>query len=159
ESGTGGHAMSVQERLEDEARLVCVDQSDDALDLARAKAMAIHAEVEFLEAQPDGLPFSDDEFDLVLGDVSMVPPGRLPQVVAELARVAVPGGTAAFAVATAGSFGEVFSVLWEALANAGLSDQGSSVEHLITDLPTVSAAEEMAEAAGLVDVTTRTAIE
>jgi ubiquinone/menaquinone biosynthesis C-methylase UbiE len=159
EAGTGGHAMAVQERLEDEIQLVAVDHSDDALDLARAKATAIHAEVEFLEAQPDALPFADDEFDLVIGDASLSTPRQLPQIVAEVVRVAAPGGTVAIAAATAASFGEVFSVLWEAVVNSGLTAHGGAVEHLIAGLPTVSAVEEMAKAAGLASTATETVSE
>ncbi|MEO6391573.1 MAG: methyltransferase domain-containing protein [Pyrinomonadaceae bacterium] len=159
EAGTGGHAMAVRERLENEVQLVCVDQNDDCLDLARAKATAIHAEIEFSQAEPDGLPFPDNEFDLVIGDTSLITPHRLQPVVAELGRVALPNGSVALTAATAGSFGEFFSIYWEALATSGLIDQGVDIQHLITELPTASDVEEMATRAGIESPTSWTNVE
>jgi len=60
---------------------------------------------------------------------------------------------------TFSSFGEFFSIYWEALHNAGLEDRGHEVEHLITVLPTVSEVEGWAEQSGLKDVTSWTTIE
>ncbi len=74
-------------------------------------------------------------------------------------RVAGPGATIALALPTASSFGEFFSVYWEALHNTGLTDQETGVEQLITELPTVSDVKQMAEDEGLRDVTTWTRIE
>jgi hypothetical protein len=67
----------------------------------------------------------------------------------EMVRVAAPGATIAFALPTASSFGEFFSIYWEALHNNGLIDHESDVEQLITELPTVSEVEQMAEDEGL----------
>src|SRR5262252_1760241 len=39
-AGTGGHAMALHERAGDKLQLVCVDDSDDCLELARTKAAA-----------------------------------------------------------------------------------------------------------------------
>ncbi len=36
-SGTGGHAMTLQERAGEDVRLTCVDESEECLELARAK--------------------------------------------------------------------------------------------------------------------------
>jgi len=77
----------------------------------------------------------------------------------ELVRVAAPGATVALTLPTASSFGEFFSIYWEALHNNGLIDHESDVEHLITELPTVSDVEQIAEDEGLTDIESWTRIE
>ena len=72
---------------------------------------------------------------------------------------AKPGATIAWWLPTASSFGEFFSIYWEALLNAGIIDHGIDVEQLITDLPTVSDAKRWSEEAGLNNVQVWTAIE
>ncbi|MGB7923612.1 MAG: class I SAM-dependent methyltransferase [Pyrinomonadaceae bacterium] len=158
-AGTGGHAMALQERMEDDVRLVCVDESEERLELARVKALAVRAETEFRQSQLESLWFRDDQFELVLGDGSLVAPERLPEMLSEMVRVAVPGGTAALGLVTATSFGEFFSIYWEALRNTGLESHGSDVEALIKELPTVSNVEAMAAREGLDAVTSWTRVE
>jgi ubiquinone/menaquinone biosynthesis C-methylase UbiE len=159
ESGTGGHAMEIQTRVEDDVRIVCVDESEEALELARAKAMALSIEPEFRHAQVDALWLRDNQFELVLGEGSLVAPERLPEMLSEMARVAAPGGTVMLTLATASSFGEFFSIYWEALQSAGLEDRSPEVEVLITELPTIAVIEEVAKQAGLKSVSSVTKVE
>jgi hypothetical protein len=77
----------------------------------------------------------------------------------EIVRVAAPGATIAMTLPTASSFGEFFSIYWEALHNRGLIDHESDVEQLITELPTVSDIEQLAADEGLRDVDSFTRIE
>lgn len=156
--GTGGHAMALQERGE-KLTLVGVDESDEKLELGRAKAAAMKEQTTFQREDPWALSFADDQFDLVLGNASMTPQKELLPMLSEMVRVAVPGGTVAWWLPTASSFGEFFSIFWEALVNADLKDHGVDVEHLITELPTVSDAEQLAENEGLDDVQSWTVIE
>jgi ubiquinone/menaquinone biosynthesis C-methylase UbiE len=160
-SGTGGHALAMQERAGKDLHLVCVDESQERLELARAKARAlkIGGQTEFHLMQPEALDFADDQFDLVMGDASLVAPERLPEILEEMVRVAAPGGTVAINIPTASSFGEFFSIYWEALCNAGFAEQASIVEDMINELPTVSDMEAMAAGAGLDDVRSWTRIE
>jgi ubiquinone/menaquinone biosynthesis C-methylase UbiE len=158
-SGTGGHAMAMQERAGDDVTLTCVDESEECLELARAKAAAVKAEPAFHRAQLEALLFEDDQFDLVVGDASLVAAERLPEILREMVRVAAPGGTIALALATHSSFGEFFSVYWEALLSAGFEKHEHDVESLITELPTISAIEGMAEREGLDSVSSWTQIE
>jgi hypothetical protein len=85
-----------------------------------------------------------------------VEPVRLAGMLSEMARVATSGGTVMLAIVTTSSFGEFFSVYWEALQSAGLHDHSSHVENLITELPTCAALEEVASQAGLRDVISTT---
>lgn len=158
-AGTGGHAMAMQERAGDDLELTCVDESEECLELGRAKAAAMKADPEFRRAQLEALSFEEDQFDLVVGDASLVAVERLPEMLSEMVRVALPGATVALSLPTHSSFGEFFSVYWEALRNAGLDSHEHDVESLITELPTVSAIEEMAAREGLDGVSSWTRIE
>ena len=73
-------------------------------------------------------------------------------MLSEMVRVARPGATVALSLVTASSFGEFFSVYWEALRNLGIEEHEHDVESLITELPTVSAIETIAANEGLDNV-------
>lgn len=158
-SGTGGHAIALQERAGEALNFVCVDENDESLELARAKARTLKLSTEFRHGKVDNLEFEDDQFNLVIGDGSLVHSERVPEMLAELARVAALGSTVALVLPSFASFGEFFSIYWEALHDLGLAEHESDVESLITVLPQVSAVEEMAEQAGLDDVTSVTKTE
>ena len=160
-AGTGGHALALKERAGPDVTLVGVDESEERLALARVKAAAVKlgAQTEFRLTQLEALDFEDDQFELVVGDASLVAPERLPEILAEMVRVAAPGGTVALNLPTASSFGEFFSIYWEALACTGLDAEAALVEHLITELPTVSDMELLAAREGLDEVQTWTRVE
>ncbi|HEY3024634.1 MAG TPA: class I SAM-dependent methyltransferase [Pyrinomonadaceae bacterium] len=158
-SGTGGHALALQAQAGADLKFLGVDESEESLELARAKAVALNEQTEFKHAKSDSLPLADAKFDLVLGNASMLAPARLPGMLAEMARVAKTGATVACWLPTLSSFGEFFSIYWEALMNLGLSDYATEAEVLLTQLPTVSDLEAMAECKGLVKVTSWTTIE
>jgi ubiquinone/menaquinone biosynthesis C-methylase UbiE len=157
-AGTAGHALALDGR-EDELSLICVDENPECLEIAQAKAVALHQEVEFLPEDPTALSFKDDQFDLVLGDASLIAPIRLRSMLAEMVRVAKPGAALAAWFPTAASFGEVFSIYWEALTRAGMGDHSAAVENLINELPTVANVESWADQIGLESVTVTTAVE
>src|SRR5690349_11712286 len=129
------------------------------MELARAKANATNEKITFDTAQFDHLDLKDNRFDLVIGNASLVSRQRVRKMFSELVRVAAPGATIALTLPTASSFGEFFSVYWEALHNNGLIDHESDVEQLITELPTVTEVEQLAEDEGLQDVESWTRIE
>jgi len=160
-SGTGGHALALKARAGGDVEFVCVDESEERLALARAKAAATPAasDTVFSHEQLDALSLSDETFDLVVGDASMLATERLPELLAEMARVAAPGGTVALGAATASSFGEFFSVYWEALTSAGFDEQAAGVGALIEERPTVSDLEASAAREALDDVRSWTSIE
>jgi hypothetical protein len=80
-------------------------------------------------------------------------------MITEMVRVAAPNATVALVLPTFSSFGEFFSIYWEALHNCGLLDHEADVESLINTLPSVSAVEAMAEQAGLDEIESWTRIE
>ena len=154
--GTGGHALALQQRAGKDLRLLCLDENQESLALARAKAKAMNAHTEFRQARLDQLTLPDNQFDVVVGNASLVPRQRVRTLFAEMVRVARPGGSVALTLPTASSFGEFFSIYWEALHNTGLLDLEPDVEHLIAELPTVSDVEQLAEDQGLEGVTSWT---
>src|ERR1700750_3098843 len=119
-SGTGGHALALAARGGAALEVIGVEESEEQVELARAKAASVEdAGADFRHTQLEDLAFEDEQFDLVVGDASLVAPARLPEGRAERERVAAPGATVSLSVASSSSFGEFFSVYWEALANAG----------------------------------------
>src|SRR6185295_5793580 len=158
-AGTGSHAMVLHERAGEKLELLCVDENPECIELARAKAIATNEKIVFGTTRLDNLDLKDNRFDLVIGNASLVSRQRVRKVFSELVRVAAPGATIALTLPTASSFGEFFSIYWEALHNNGLIDHESDVEQLITELPTISDVEQMAEDEGLRDVESFTRIE
>ena len=159
EAGTGGHALALHERAGDKLQLLCVDENAECLELARAKAIATDDQIGFDTARLDNLNLPDDEFDLVIGNASLVSRQRARKMFSEMVRVGAPGATIALTLPTFSSFGEFFSIYWEALYNNALLDHECDVEQLITELPTVSDIEQFAEDEGLTDVESFTRIE
>lgn len=158
-AGTGGHALALLDRGGEKLELLCVDENPECIELARAKATATNEQISFDTAPPDKLNLQDNSFDLVIGNASLVSRQRVRTMFSELVRVAAPGANVALTLPTASSFGEFFSIYWEALHNNGLLDHESDVEQLITELPTISDIEQLAEDEGLRDVQSWTRIE
>ena len=158
-AGAGGHALALQARAGQKLKLLGVDENDECLELARAKAVALHQEIEFQREDLKALSLNDDQFDLILADMSLVASDDVKPMLSEMVRVAKAGATVAWWLPTASSFGEFFSIYWEALLRAGLEERGSEVERLITALPRISDVEDWAHQAGLEKVTATTAVE
>jgi ubiquinone/menaquinone biosynthesis C-methylase UbiE len=144
QAGTGGHALALQERAGSNLKFLLVDESEESLELARVKAVTLNLDNEFERTQLDELYLRDHQFDLVIGDASLVAPERLQRMLAEMVRVAMPGGTVALCLVTSSSFGEFFSVYWEALNNSGLEDHAGEVAEIIRELPVIADVEAMA---------------
>ena len=160
-AGTGGHALRLAERAGAGVTLIGVDEHPERVELARAKAAAakLQDEARFSTTQLETLHFEDAQFEVVVGDASLVAPERLPEILGEMVRVAAPGATVALNLATASSYGEFYSIYWEALVRAGLLEEAGLVEELIKRLPTVSDAERLAGREGLEEVRSHTSVE
>lgn len=153
-AGTGSHVFALRERLDKKTAVFATCENEHILSIARDKALAVKSNVDFSETR-----FEDGSFDTVLIDASFARPAELDKLMAESVRVAKRGGTIAVFLPTAGSFGEVFSLMWEVLFNEDLGEHGAAVEEMIKELPTLSRAEEIAESAGLVNLKTETSKE
>jgi hypothetical protein len=153
-AGTGTHALAIDERFGDKTDIFASADNEDILNIAVDKAAALSSNVDF-----SMLRFENDAFDTVLADGSMVSPANVEAFIDDAIRVARTGGEVAVFLPTAGSFGEIASLLWEVLFSEDLGEHGAAAEKLISDQPTVSRLEDIAANAGLVNVKTETAIE
>lgn len=157
--GTGGHVMALHERAAEDVEFLGLDENEECLELARVKAGATKTQIEFRQARLDQLDLDDNQYDVVIANASLVPQHRVSKMFEEMVRVAAPGAEVVLTLPTASSFGEFFSIYWEALYNAGLDDHAGVVEDLILQLPAVSDVELMANKEGLSEVESWTTIE
>lgn len=148
-AGTGSHALFLREKIKKNTEFFATCEDKELLIIARDKSAAVKADIDFSRVK-----FEDDIFEAVLADASFVRPRNLDEFVGEIARVTKSGGNVGFFLVTAGSFGEIFSLLWEVLFNEDLGEHGAAVEKLISEIPTVSHVEEIAESAGLKNIET-----
>jgi len=153
-AGTGLHAMALGEKLDEKLDVFATCEDEYLLTIARDKAAVLKSKVDF-----SMLRFEDDSFDAVLVDASFVPPDGYQSLLDDAARTGKTGAAIGILAVTAGSFGEIFSLLWEVEFNEGIGEHGQTVENLISELPTVWNIEEMAKAAGLVNLQTHVATE
>ena len=153
-AGTGGHALVLDKKWGEKTDIFTSCENEDLLTIARDKAAAVSSKVDF-----STMRFEDDAFDAVLADASFVRPDDLENLLQDVVRTGRIGSDIAIFLPTAGSFGEVVSLLWEVLFTEDLGEHGAAAEKIITDISTVSRIEEIAERAGLVNVQTHTAIE
>src|SRR4051812_6571200 len=158
-SGTGAHALALHDRLPAKVEMVCLDENHESVELAKAKATTLQTRIEFHSGPLVPLALTDESFDLVIAELSLIAPERVPAIVAELARVTKTAGNVALILTTASSFGEFFSIYWEALLNANVPEHDANVEDLITSLPTISEVEQVATREGLENLQSWTQIE
>jgi len=150
-AGTGNHALALSKKLGRDAQFFATAENKDVLTIARDKAVAVRANIDFSMKN-----FEDESFSAVIADASFVRPGELQTFVSEAARIVETAGKVAFFTVTAGSFGEIFSLLWEVCFNEDLGEHGALGEQLILELPTISRIEEISKNAGLENVETHT---
>lgn len=146
-AGTGTHAMVLDEKYGEKIDIFAACEDEDILTIARDKGAALRSGVDF-----SCIRFDDDSFDAVLADASFVRPAEIQDAIQEAVRTARTGGDVAVFLPGTGSFGEIFSLMWEVLVDEDLGEHGHAAEDMITELPTLSDLEAMAERAGLVNV-------
>lgn len=147
-AGTGNHALALSENLDENSHLDAFNEDDELNLIAKAKADAVKADVHFSAFYPD------ETFNTVLADASFVEPRNLRSFIAEI--IDLSDNQVAFFLPTAGSYGEIFSFLWETLFDLNLLEKGCEVERLISELPTVSHLKETAKNLGLTKLETVT---
>lgn len=153
-AGTGAHALVLDEKHGEKLDIFAACQTEDELKIAQDKAAAVSSKVDF-----SMIEFDDDAFDAVLADASFVEPSEIEEFVEDAVRVARVGGDVAIFLPTAGSFGEVFSLLWEVFFNEDLGDHGANAERMINEIPTTTELDEIGKRAGLVNVRSETVTE
>ena len=132
-AGTGDHCIAVREKVNETTEMFATCENDELLKIARDKGAATKSAIEFSEGD-----FDDDSFDAVIADASFTRPEGISGFITEAVRVAKPGGEVAIVLPSAGSFGEVFSLLWEVFFNEELGDDTNAAETLIARIPSIS---------------------
>jgi len=92
-SGAGTDSLIAAQMVGDQGKVTGIDMTPQMLAKARAAAAELGAaNVEFVEAEAEQLPFPDESFDVVIsnGVIDLIP--DKDAVFAELHRVLVPGG-------------------------------------------------------------------
>lgn len=140
------------------ARIVGLDESPAAVELARAKAATMPdmaAEYHLFEGYPTTLRPSS--FSHALAVHPPTAPEERARLVAEMARVLTPGGQMVVALPLRGSFGEVADLLRECALKRDDVHLASAIERAMAEHPTVEALTSELEDAGFhdVDVTLR----
>lgn len=143
-AGTGNHAIELRKKLKEKVQLETFGKDAELNRIAQAKADIVNAKLVFSGDKPKKI------FDAVLADASFIKPQELPQFLEKV--VALSNKQVAFFLPTAGSFGDVFSFLWETLLHLDLLEKSGEVERLISDIPTVSKVEHTAESLGLTKI-------
>jgi ubiquinone/menaquinone biosynthesis C-methylase UbiE len=159
EAGTGNHVIELREKLDEKVEVFCTESDEERLNIAKAKSVAVGAAIHFQNSFPHRLNFPDAAFETVICDASFLSTSRLLAVWTELFRVLDNKGNAAFLVPTAGSFGEFFSIYWEALHTLEMTELGAEIENLIQNLPTISDVEDVTTNAGFRNIETNTSNE
>ena len=150
-AGTGNHALALREKLDENAEIWAMPENAELLNIARAKADAVKADISFFSE------FPAEKVDAVLADASFVPPTELKDFLNKIIKLS--NNQVMFFLPTAGSFGDIFSYLWETFLKADLLEKEAEVERLITELPTISKIEETVEKLGLTKLQTETKTE
>ena len=151
-AGTLSHALELREKLDKDVSLTAVFEDAELQNISKAKAAAIKAKIQFSELKD----IKSESFDAVLADLSFVRPDKISEVLDEIVFLTKKGGRISFFLPTAGSFGEIFSYLWEVFLGIDLVEKGAEIERLISEIPTFSKAEELAADAGLKKVLSET---
>lgn len=154
-SGTGGHLLAIREKLGKDVELTSVGEDAETVKIAQAKAEAMKVKIQF-SALDD---LQSENFDYVLADLSFTPAENLGETLDELVFLTKKGGNIAFFTPTAGSFGEIYSYLWETFLDLDISGKDEEIEKLINRLPSISRVEEIAVDAGLKNLETETSRE
>jgi len=92
-SGAGTDSLVAAQMVGDDGRVTGIDMTTAMLAKARAAAAEMEvANVEFVEAEAERLPFPDESFDVVIsnGVIDLIP--DKDAVFTEISRVLVPGG-------------------------------------------------------------------
>lgn len=140
------------------ARIVGLDESRAAVELARAKAATMPdmiAEYHVFDGFPSTLP--DATFSHAIALHPLAAPEERAALVAEMARVLAPEGQLVLAIPLRGSFGEIADLLRECSLKRDDSLLAAAVDRAMAQRPTVEALSGEIEEAGFhdVDVTLR----
>lgn len=142
-AGTGQNCFSLAERTGNSLEITGICESAEHLKIARDKAAALKSGVTF-----SAEPIADKKFDIVIADASLTLPEQIPMLFRQIFAALRPDGKFVLVTASAGSFAEIFSLLWEVRA-AESAERSGEVENLIAGLPKLDSLVDEASKCGL----------
>jgi len=134
-AGTGNHAIELVESLGAKTQIFPVCETADLAEHARLKAEVSKTDIDFATTKPIG------ESDFVITDATLQDPEEIAGL-AQTSAKASSGGVAMF-LSTSGSFGEIFSFLWEVLMELGIEGKDDEIERLIIGQKKIDDVEQM----------------
>ena len=140
-AGSGNHALGLSQKLDEDSQMFAVCENDELRKIAQEKANAVQANLEFSTSKP----LLESEF--VLADGSFVKRCELEAFVQSAVKLS--GKEIALFLSSAGSFGEVFSYLWEVFLDLDWLDKSADIETLVAEFPSVSHLEETGKNLGI----------
>jgi hypothetical protein len=140
-AGTGSHALALRKKMKNDPELFGVCETQELLTIANAKEEAVKSGINFSKTLPK------EKFDAVIADASFTRPKDLKEFLAQTSDLT--NKQFVCLLPTAGSFGEIFSILWESLFDLDLLDKCAEVERLVSEIPTTLRLEDWAQASGL----------
>ncbi len=143
-AGSGNHALGLSEKLDENSQMFAVCENKELQQIAQEKATALKSDLDFSTSFPVA------KSELVIADASFVKPSEIGEFVNESALQTKD--QLAVLIPTAGSFGEVFSYLWEVFLDLDMLDKEADVERLISELPTVSGLKDLVQGFALTKV-------
>lgn len=147
-AGTGNHALALEEKLDENTQLFAIVENEELLKIAQAKAEVTKSDINFTALMPD------KKFDAVIADASLVTAAKIDDFIKDAANHS--RWQIALLLPTAGSFGDIFSYLWQVFFELDWLDKGAEVEGLINEIPTISRAEELIKDLGFSKVESKT---
>ncbi|MBI4468099.1 MAG: methyltransferase domain-containing protein [Acidobacteria bacterium] len=151
--GTGGLSVAMATSLCGKGEVIGVDHDRDRLELAEAKASVVKLQnLTFRLREADEALNHEAPYTVTIGDAATFNGQGTAELLAELVRRTAHDGQVGLKLITRGSFGEFFSIFWEALYDCDLTGHGGGVEALIEQFPTVSESQAMMRDHGLAHV-------
>lgn len=127
--GTGYPSLEILKRMGDQGRIIAIDPAGALLDVAREKADDLSGKRLFFRSESFSgkLAFADDVYDLVVSNVSPQLLEDPKNSLAEMLRVAAPGGQVIATLPLAGTYREFFDIYREVLTK---NDRHGALERL-----------------------------
>lgn len=155
--GTGYPALEVMRRLGDGGRVIAIDPDPSLMDVARRRALDDAGRRIFFKVESaEQLSFSDEVFDVVIGNLALGSLEAPEHALAEMMRVLVPAGRLVLTHALAGTFEEVLDMFREVALKNDDPHIGQRIDRLAGRYPSAATLEAAVAGAGFEDVTVKT---
>jgi ubiquinone/menaquinone biosynthesis C-methylase UbiE len=152
--GTGYPSLDILRKMDDQGRIIAIDQSSPMLDEARTKAGPLSGKRIFFRSESalPRLSFTDDVYDLVVCNAGLQEFDDPEAAIRDFSRVTKPGGRVIVTLPLAGTYGEFFDIFREVLVKQDRSDAIDRLDAYLSRFPALPQARGWFEDAGLADI-------